>query len=84
MSDPTSVVGAAYRYANSQTPLAVIALAGLLFFAWLWMTTLQTMARDLRDHVKESGWYQHQSCISLAELAGTRPELCDSAHDDRR
>lgn len=74
---PTSVLEAVYLIASKQGPTAIIALACVALLGYLWFTTLQGMALDLRDHVRDSGWYQRQSCISLATLAGTPKELCD-------
>lgn len=83
-SDPSSIVGFAFRILNEQTPLALIAILALAFMGWLYITTLTPLAQELRDHTRESGWYQRQSCISLAQLAGTAPTLCDQPRDDRR
>lgn len=83
-TDPASTVGLAFRILNEQTPIALIALCSLGFLAYLYITTLTAMGQTLRDHVRESGWYQRQSCISLASLAGTPTTACDLEHDNRR
>lgn len=81
--DPTTLLGGAFRFANNQTPLALIALAMVGFLAWLYVTQLSVIAKDLHDHVTSTSWYQRQSCLSLAVLAGTAPALCDPAGDTR-
>lgn len=75
--DPQTLLGAAFRYANQQTPLALITLSIIGFLCWLYVTVLQGMSLDLHDHVRDSTWYQRQSCISLAILAGTSTDLCN-------
>lgn len=83
--DPISMstIGLAFRILNEQTPVAVIALCAVGFLAYLYVTSLTTIARELHDHTRETGWYQRQMCISLAQLAGTPEGLCDR-NDDRR
>ncbi|HYM23344.1 MAG TPA: hypothetical protein VEU08_09055, partial [Vicinamibacterales bacterium] len=41
---------AAYRFASEHGPVALIAVVSIGFMAWLWMTTLSSMATTLRDH----------------------------------
>ena len=73
----------AYRFANDHGPVAVIAVASIAFMAWLWITTLSSMANALRDHSRDSGWYQRQTCINVAVIAGTSPALCDPPMESR-
>ena len=73
----------AYRFAHDHGPVALIAVASIGFMAWLWMTTLSSMANALRDHSQDSGWYQRQTCINVAIIAGTSPALCDPPPGDR-
>ena len=68
---------AAYRFASEHGPVALIALVSIGFMAWLWMTTLSSMANTLHDHSRDSGWYQRQTCVNVAVLADTSPTLCD-------
>lgn len=85
-SEPKTLIGAAWRYANDQAPIVVLAFAAVGFMAWLYVSTLQGMSQDLHIHIRESGRYQYQSCLSLAVLAGTHPELCaaeDNSHGSR-
>lgn len=84
--DPQTIWGAAFRFANSQPPATLIGLVAIGFLVWLYMTVLQAMSIELRDHVQSDNWYQHQNCISLSILAGTSTELCtpNSNPDDRR
>jgi len=70
-------VTAAYRFASGHGPVALIAVLSIGFMAWLWMTTLSSMAATLRDHTRDSSWFQRQTCINVALLAGTSPALCD-------
>ncbi|HEY6211795.1 MAG TPA: hypothetical protein VIW45_05890 [Vicinamibacterales bacterium] len=67
----------AYRFANDHGPVALIAVAALAFMAWLWMTTLSSMAAALHDHTRDSNWFQRQTCINVAIIAGTSTALCD-------
>ena len=67
----------AYRFAQDHGPVALIAVASIAFMAWLWMTTLSSMANTLHDHSRDSGWYQRQTCVNVAVLADTSPALCD-------
>ena len=76
-SDPTTLLGAAFRVVNNQGPLALIALSVIGLLTWLYVTKLDAMGDTLRDHNATSSWYQRQSCISLAVLAGTPPSLCE-------
>jgi len=73
----------AYRFANDHGPVALMAAASLAFMAWLWLTTVSSMAHTLRDHSRDSGWYQRQTCINVATLAGTSPALCDPPVESR-
>jgi hypothetical protein len=75
---------AAYRFAHEHGPVALIALVAIGFIAWLWMTTLSSMANTLHDHSRDSGWYQRQTCVNVAVLAGTSPALCDPPQGERR
>ena len=75
---------AAYRFASEHGPVALIAVVAIGFMAWLWMTTLSSMANTLRDHSQDSGWYQRQTCINVAVIAGTPPALCDPPPTERR
>lgn len=74
--DPTTIVGAAFRFANRQTPIALVALITLGFLFWIFITKIDGMSDELRDHTWESNWYQRQSCVSLSILAGTSAALC--------
>lgn len=76
---PTGILQAAFVFANRHGPVALIAVAAIGFMAWLWVSTLRGMAQDLRDHVRETGWYQYQSCLNLATLAGANPATCNPA-----
>jgi hypothetical protein len=75
---------AAYRFAHENGPVALIAVASIGFMAWLWMTTLSSMANTLRDHTRDSSWFQRQTCVNVAIMAGTSPALCDPPPMDRR
>ena len=68
---------AASRFASKHGTVALIAVLSIAFMAWLWMTTVSSMATTLRDHSRDSGWYQRQTCINVAVIAGTSPALCD-------
>ena len=74
---------AAYRFANDHGPVAAIAVASIGFMAYVWITTLSTIAADLRDHRRDSDWYQRQTCINMAIVAGTSPALCDPPQERR-
>ena len=52
--------------------------------AWLWMTTLSSMANTLHEHSRDSSWFQRQTCINVAIIAGTSPALCDPPPVDRQ
>ncbi len=56
----------AFRFAHDHGPVALIAVASIAFMAWVWMTTVSSMATTLRDHSRDSGWYQRQTCINVA------------------
>ena len=56
---------------------AVVAIGLLYFLVGNVQGTQQTLLQELRDHSRESAWVQRQECISLAVLAGSRPELCN-------
>ena len=81
---PLTAVQAAYRFANDHGPVALIAVASIGFMAYLWVTTLSAMSNDIRDHRRESGWYMHQMCVSMAVSAGTPQSLCDPPREDHR
>ena len=83
MDRQPTIATAAYRFASEHGPLALIAVVSIAFMAWLWMTTLSSMATTLRDHSRDSGWFQRQTCINVAIVAGTEPALCDPPTDDR-
>src|SRR3954471_4017625 len=68
---PGGLWGAILTFSNRQGPVALMAVGGMAFLGWLWISTLAGMAQELRDHVRESAWIQRQSCISLSQLAGT-------------
>jgi len=74
---------AASRFANKHGIVALIAVLSIAFMAWLWMTTVSSMATTLRDHSRDSSWYQRQTCINVALLAGTSPALCDPPTENR-
>jgi len=74
---------AAYRFANDHGPMAVIAFALVVFMGYVWITTMSTIAADLRDHRRDSDWYQRQTCINMAIVAGTLPALCDPPQERR-
>jgi hypothetical protein len=74
-------ITAAYRFATQHGPVALIAVLSIGFMAWLWMTTVSSMAATLRDHTRDSSWFQRQTCINVALLAGTSPTLCDPPGD---
>lgn len=71
----------AFEFANRHGPMALIAVSALGFMAWLYITTLSVIAKDIRDHSRESAWVQRQTCINLAVLAGTQPALCEPPRD---
>ena len=78
-----NAVEAASRFANDHGPVAFIAVASIAFMAYVWITTLSTIAADLRDHRRDSDWYQRQTCINMAIVAGTSPALCDPPQERR-
>lgn len=82
--DPQTWLGAAFRYANQQSPQTILALIIVGFLIWLYITKIDAMSADLRDHTHMSSYYQRQSCISLAVLSGTSTALCERPADDDR
>lgn len=81
---PDTVVQAVYFFAVKQGPVALIAVSALAFMAYLYLTAVVPMKDMLRDHIHDSAFYQRQSCISLAVLAGSSADLCNAGDDDRR
>lgn len=72
---------AAARFANDHGPVALIAVASFALLAWLLVARLDAMASMLNAHVRDTSWYQRQTCISVAVMAGTPKELCDPPRD---
>jgi hypothetical protein len=78
---PVGLAQSAFRFANDHGPVALIAVAAIGFMGWLWLTSLQGIAKDLSMHVRDSSWYQRQTCINMATMAGAQVALCDPPAD---
>ena len=65
------VPAAAYRFAHDHGPVALIAVASIAFMAWLWMTTVSSIANTLRDHSRDSGFCRRHRKAWNSSILGT-------------
>lgn len=78
---PQTIPELAYRVLTNQGLATLIALAAVFFLGFMYRESLTNIERMVRDHVRESTWYQRQMCVNLAVLAGSSPALCSPEVD---
>lgn len=76
-SDSLGLWDAVLAATNKHGPIVVI-LAALIYFIAVGLSAkVDSIEHKLDRHGIDSNWYQRQTCISLATLAGTQTALCD-------
>lgn len=79
---PTTPMAIGIELVRRHGPLALIAGFLIYFLTNMLQATTEQTLKELRQHTTDSSWYQHQTCISMAVLAGTAKELCEPPRSD--
>lgn len=74
---PITTAQQAIGLVNRHGPIAAIAAFLIYFLTGVLQGVVEDTRKELREHAMVSAWYQRQTCISLATLAGTARELCE-------